>query len=395
MSKTLPPRIRAAWLKAAPLRRVIAAIRAGGGEARIAGGAVRNAILGLPVADIDLATTLAPEAVTRTCEAAGLHVHPTGIDHGTVTVVSEHQPFEVTTLRHDVETDGRHAKVAFTGDWQADALRRDFTMNALYCDESGNIYDFTNGYRDALRKKIIFVGRPSARIGEDHLRILRFFRFHAAFGKGAPDRDGLTACIRHRRKLQTLSAERIRQEMFKLLAAPGAVATLKLMARHGVLKQLLDHAEDWRVIGRLPADPLLRLSALAADPAAMKERWRLSNAQGRRLDRLAAFSLPTPALRPREQRAVLYRTGAEAWRDLVHLAWARSRAALDDPAWRRLLKLPDRWPLPELPVTGKDLIAAGLAPGPAMGEALRSLEDWWVASDFKPGRDALLARLKT
>jgi poly(A) polymerase len=195
--------------------------------------------------------------------------------------------------------------------------------------------------------------------------------------------------------LAKLSAERIRQEMFKLLAAPGAVPTLKLMARLGILRELLPHTEEWRVIGRLPPDAVLRLAALAADPAAMKERWRLSNSDARRLADLAALVPPTPGLRAREQRIVLYQIGAAAWRDLVQLAWARSRASLDDPTWRRLLKLPDRWQAPSLPVTGKDLIAAGLAPGPGMGEALRRLEDWWVASDFKPDRDALMARLTT
>jgi poly(A) polymerase len=368
---TAPPRIRARWLRAPALTRIFAAIRAAGGEARVAGGAVRNTIMGLPVTEVDLATTLSPEAVTRACESAGLAVHPTGIDHGTVTVVSDHTPYEVTTLRHDVETDGRRARVKFTDDWQADAQRRDFTMNALYCDEAGKIYDFTEGYRDSLRKRIIFVGAPSQRIREDYLRILRFFRFHARFGSGTPDAAGLAACVRHRRQLAKLSAERIRQEMFKLLAAPGAVPTLKLMAKLGILGELLPYTEEWRVIGRLPPDAVLRLAVLAADPVGMKERWRLSNSDARRL------------------------IGAAAWRDLVQLAWARSRASSDDPAWRRLLKLPDRWQAPSLPVSGKDLIAAGLAPGPAMGEALRRLEDWWVASDFKPDRDALMARLRT
>ena len=169
----------------------------------MAGGAVRNAIMGQPVTEVDLATTLSPDAVTRACESAGLAVHPTGIDHGTVTVVSDHTPYEVTTLRHDVETDGRRARVKFTDDWQADAQRRDFTMNALYCDEAGKIYDFTDGYRDCLRKRIIFVGTPSQRIREDYLRILRFFRFHARFGSGTPDAAGLAACVRHRRQLAT------------------------------------------------------------------------------------------------------------------------------------------------------------------------------------------------
>ncbi|MCB1378915.1 MAG: CCA tRNA nucleotidyltransferase [Alphaproteobacteria bacterium] len=391
--KPLPSLAGARWLRAPSLRRLFRVIEQAGGEARVAGGAIRNALLGIPVADVDLATTLAPETVMDVCAAAGMSVHPTGIDHGTITVVADHHPYEVTTLRHDVETFGRRAKVLYTDDWQADAARRDFTMNALYCDKTGIIYDFTNGYDAILRKRIIFVGSASTRIEEDYLRILRFFRFHARFGRGAPDADGLAACVRHRKHLESLSAERIRQEMFKLLAAPGAVPTLRLMARQGILEHILPYTEEWRVLQRLPPDPVLRLAVLAADPRAMKACWRLSNQEARRIAAISERMAPTPALRPREQRAILYDLGAEAWRDLVHMAWARSRAKPDDPAWRRLLRLADRWPVPALPVSGHDLINHGIAPGPAVGQTLRQLEDWWVASDFRPGRDELLQRL--
>ena len=392
MSK-LPSLARSTFLKAPGLQRLFAVIAAAGGEARVAGGAVRNVLLKVPVADIDLATTLPPETVTEVCAAAGMGVHPTGIDHGTVTVVIDHHPYEVTTLRHDVETFGRHAKVKYTDDWQADAQRRDFTMNALYCDASGKIYDFTDGYEDILRKRIRFVGSPAKRIEEDYLRILRFFRFHARFGKGEPDVAGLAACVRHRKGLDGLSAERLRQEMVKLIAAPGAVATLKCMAANGILSHIFPHTEDWRSISRLPPDAVLRLSVLAADPEELKHRLRLSNAEAGRIAAMAEHMAPVPALRPKEQRRVLYHMGAATWRDLVHLAWARSKDAPDDPAWKRLLRLPDRWPLPKFPVTGRDLLDRGLAPGPGLGQALRRLEDWWVAMDFKPGKDAILARL--
>ena len=274
-----------------------------------------------------------------------------------------------------------------------DALRRDFTMNALYCDARGEIYDFTNGYRDISRNRIIFVGTPSQRIREDYLRILRFFRFHAQFGKGTPEKAGLAACARYRKGLGGLSAERIRQEMFKLLVAPSAVPVLKLMARHKILDRLLPYTEDWRAIGRLPADPVLRLFALAQDPQAMKERWRLSNAEDNRIAAISSLPPPSPSLRPREQRIILYQAGAEAWRDAVRIAWARSKAAADDPSWKKLSRLADRWTIPTLPVSGRDLIAAGMSPGPDMGTALKRLEDWWVASDFKPGKDELLKRL--
>ncbi|MFN4142612.1 CCA tRNA nucleotidyltransferase [Aestuariivirga sp.] len=389
----LPSLARARWLKAPPLQRVMAAIAAAGGEARVAGGAVRNALLKEPVTEVDLATTLSPEQVTEACAAGGMSVHPTGIEHGTVTVVADHHPFEVTTLRHDVETDGRRARVKFTDDWQADALRRDFTINALYSDAQGKIYDYTNGYDDILRRRIIFVGSPAQRIEEDYLRILRFFRFHARYGKGTPDQAGLAACVERRSGLDGLSAERIRQEMFKLLAAPGAVPTLQLMAEHGILSHCLGHTREWRVISRLPPDPLLRLAVLAEDPTAMKERWRLSNHEVKRLEAIVSLPPPSPALRPAEQRVILYQIGAEAWRDLVHIAWARSEASPDDGAWQDLLGLPERWEIPKLPVSGRDLLAAGLQPGPGIGETLRRLEDWWVASGFSAGREELLKRV--
>jgi poly(A) polymerase len=390
----LPSLARAGWLREPGLQRIFSAIAEAGGEARVAGGAVRNALLGIAVADIDVATTLPPERVMEVCQAAGMKVVPTGIAHGTVTVVMDHQPCEVTTLRHDVETDGRRARVAFHDDWQADAARRDFTVNAMFCDARGKIYDFTDGYRDILGNRIIFVGSPAKRIAEDYLRILRFFRFHARFGKGAPDAGGLAACVRLRKGLDGLSAERIRQELLKLIAAPRAVATLKLMAKSRILERVLPYTEQWRVLGRLPADPVLRLVALAAEPAALKERLRLSNREAARIEALASGPPSSPELRPAEQRAVLYRMGAQGWRDAVHVAWARSKAPLDDPQWKRLLRLPERWPIPVPPVNGKTLIAAGLKSGPELGETLRRLEDWWVASDFKPDKETLLKRIR-
>lgn len=389
----LPSLARARWLKEPELKRVFAAIAAAGGEARVAGGAVRNALLGEPIADIDLATDLGPEAVTAACMKAGLKVHPTGIDHGTVTVVSGKRGFEVTTLRHDVETDGRRATVAFTGDWRGDASRRDFTVNALFCDERGKIHDFTGGYKDILRRRIRFVGSPAQRIVEDYLRILRFFRFHAQIGKGAPDKAGLAAGVRLRAGLDRLSAERIRQELFKLLAAPGAVATLRLMAKRGILEHVLPHTEEWRVLGRLPADPVLRLFALAAEPGGLKERLRLSNREAERIAALAAVPPLSPKLRQAERRAMLYHLGVQSWRDAVNLAWARSRAPLTDRGWRQLLSLAQRWKIPVFPVTGRDLTGRGMKPGPELGAVLHRLEDWWIASDFKPGKDDLLARV--
>jgi tRNA nucleotidyltransferase/poly(A) polymerase len=391
---TLPSLAAAPWLQAPALRRILAVIAAWGGEVRVAGGAVRNALMGEAVTEVDLATTLSPEQVIAACTAAGLGVHPTGIDHGTVTVVTDHHPYEVTTLRHDVETDGRRAVVRFTDDWQADALRRDFTMNALYCDAAGKVYDYADGFADIQRRRVAFVGSPAQRIAEDYLRILRFFRFHARYGAGAPDAAGLEACVEAAPRLDGLSAERIRQEMFKLMAASGAIPTLRLMAGAGILGHLLPYAEDWDVLARLPPDPVLRLAVLARDPLAMKDRWRLSNLEARRLEDIVCLTPPRPGLRPHEQRVILHQMGPQAWRDLVRIGWARSGAAADDPAWQDLLGLPDRWQAPEFPVSGRDLLALGMAPGPGIGEALRRLEDWWMASDFVPGRQELLDRLK-
>lgn len=390
-----PPSLAAAdWLQQRRVQAVLALLNGDGGEARVAGGAVRNALLGLPVADIDIATTLHPEEVTRRCAAAGFAVHPTGIDHGTVTVVAHHQPFEITTLRRDVSTDGRRATVAFTGNWAEDASRRDFTVNAMYCDAAGKIYDFTDGYKDILRRKVRFVGRPTQRIKEDYLRILRFFRFQAAYGAGAPDAEGLSACVRLRKGLAGLSAERIRQELLKLLVAPRAVAVLKVMAAAEILPLVLDATANWRTLGRLPADAILRLAALARDVTSLREPLRLSNDEARRLLAISEAPAVTPDYRPAERRRILYHIGPQAWRDAAMLCHAQSRAALDDPHWLELVKLADDWPLPKFPVTGRDLQAAGFLPGPAMGEALRKLEDWWIASDFKPTREELLLRAK-
>ena len=390
----LPSLARSRWLKEPSLQRVFTLVAGAGGEARVAGGAVRNALLGEPIGDIDIATTLAPQNVMTAFKAAGLSVHPTGIEYGTVTAIIDHKPYEITTLRRDVQTDGRHAVVAFTDSWKEDALRRDFTINALYCDGLGKIHDYVDGYGDIRRKRIIFVGTPAARIKEDNLRILRFFRFFAAYENMTPDSASLAACVRLKKGLLGLSAERIAREMFKLLIGPNAVPALKLMAKHKVLKNILAHSDDFRVIQRLPLDPLLRAFELAKKPGGLREAWRLSNNQARRIDALLQGVVLTPKLRENEQRKLLYALGPEAWRDSVHLAWARSRAALTDRAWKRLLTLPSRWTAPGFPVTGHDLINSGLLSGPDLGRELKRLEDYWIASDFKSTKEELLESIK-
>jgi poly(A) polymerase len=380
----------AAWLHHEALQTVLIVLNENG-ETRVAGGAVRNALLGVPVADIDLATTLLPKEVIQKAKHAGFGVHPTGIEHGTVTITHCGAAFEVTTLRRDVETNGRHAVVAFTKDWAEDAARRDFTINAMYCDRMGKLFDFTDGYSDIRKRKVRFVGRASQRIGEDHLRILRFFRFHAWYGRGALDAAGLKACVRLKARLRDLSAERVRQELLKLLAAPNALAIVKVMAATNVLKIILPHTEDWRAFGRLPADAILQLFVLAKDPLSLKARLRLSNAEAQRLQALFTAPKISPKMSANEQRRVLYYVGAQVWRDIVLLSKARSRGA--DAEWDDVLTLAERWSVPVLPVKGEDLIAARFSPGPKLGSVLAALEDWWVASDFKPSKEELLGRL--
>lgn len=398
MKKELPSLKRQKWLKAPDVQRVLKAL----GDARVAGGAIRNALLGEPVLEVDIATALSPEKVMEIGEKSGFGVHPTGLSHGTVTLTLDKRPFEVTTLRRDVETDGRRAKVAFTSDWAADAMRRDFTMNALYCDAEGNMLDFADGYADVLKKRVRFVGNPSARIREDYLRILRFFRFHARYGKGAPDKAGLAACARLRKGLTQLSAERIRQELFKLLVAPRAVPTLQIMQKQGILRVISPLLRDIPSLKRMAAideknklvpDPLLRLQILATDARPLADALRLTRKEIARLEALGKHMPPTPKLRDNERRAILHAIGEECWRDSVRIAWARSRALLADKAWRDLLRLPDKWQSPVFPLKGADLVAAGIKPGPEIGRFLNDLEDWWVAAGFKPGKDELLARL--
>ena len=393
MSK-LPSLSRARWLKEPSLQRVFALVAGAGGEARVAGGAVRNALLGEPIGDIDIATTLQPPDVMAAFKAAGLSVHPTGIEHGTVTVVVDHKPYEITTLRRDVKTDGRRAVVAFTDDWKEDALRRDFTINALYCDAAGKIHDYVDGYADIQRKRIIFVGAPQARIKEDNLRILRFFRFFAAYEKMTADSASLAACVRLKKGLLELSAERIAREMFKLLVGPKAVPVLKLMAKHNVLKLIVSHTDEFRVISRLPPDPLLRSYVLAKKPESLREAWRLSNNQARRIESLLQGTTLTPKLRENEQQKLLYAMGSEAWRDSVYLAWAKSRASQTDQVWQKMLKLPSRWVPPSFPVTGRDLLDFGFPSGPDLGRELKRLEDYWTGTDFKSTKEELLESIK-
>jgi len=376
------------WLTSPATRAVIAALEAAGGPdcVRFVGGCVRNALMGQPVDDIDLASRLLPEDAMRALKAAGLKVVPTGLAHGTVTAVSERQPYEITTLRRDVSTDGRNATVAFTDDWAEDAARRDFRLNALYADAAGDIHDPTgHGVDDARDGRIVFVGDPETRIREDYLRILRFFRFFAWYGRGDPDAAGLKACADLAEGVNRLSAERVSKELLKLLAAPDPRPSLRAMAKAGVLERVLPGAADLNAFERMVGisdDPVLRLSMLSpASPGAMDEtarRLRLSNTVRDRLRRLVEGSADLD-MGDREARASLYRIGRETFRDRV----LRAEATADRPGdGARLLDLAEDWIIPRLPVGGRQVAAAGLAASPETGRILAAFEAGWIADDF-------------
>ncbi len=405
---TAPSLKGADWLKDPALKTVLDALRAKGGQARVAGGAVRDGLLGRPVNDIDIATDQAPETVMDLAKAAGLAVHPTGLKHGTVTVVAgrdeAQRTFEVTTLRLDLETDGRRAKVAFTDDWAADAHRRDFTINALYCDEQGEVFDLVGGLEDIAGRRIRFVGAPAERIGEDYLRILRFFRFFALLGQGEPDAEALEACVKARSNLAKLSRERIRQETFKLLVAPAATSTLDLMIETGVLAEFLDGKFAIESLTKLctiekaqqlAPDPLLRLRALSADQTAhaLQSAFVLSNAETSRLRALEQLPPLSPVFRHAERQTLLYWHGQQAVIDKILLSWSESAAEADDADHAALLRDAQNWQRPKLPVGGRDLQAAGIAEGEELGRLLLALEDWWVAGGFTAEKADLMARL--
>jgi poly(A) polymerase len=385
---------------------VFAALAQRGIVARAVGGAVRNALLGRPVVDVDLATPARPEEVIAAAEAGKLRVVPTGIAHGTVTVISGDQSYEVTTLREDVETHGRHATVAFTDDWAADARRRDFTINALYCSATGEIFDPLAGYGDIVARRVRFIGDAEQRIREDYLRILRFFRFNAEYGTGQPDTEGLSACVRERAGLAILSRERVRDELLRLLVAARGVALIGVMADYGLLPQVLGAAprpdllrgladlED--ALGRAP-DAMLRLAALVVevpeDADQLRDRLRLANDEHARLVRLASSRADiSPGAPELAAKAYLYAEGEAAYRDLLLMTWARSGGA-PDPSWRDRLGLPERWQPPRFPLGGTDVMALGVPAGPAIGTILRKLEAWWIATDFTADPEALRIKL--
>jgi poly(A) polymerase len=366
-----------------------------GEEARIVGGAVRNTLLRLPVHEIDIATTALPDEVVRRVEMAGWKAVPTGIEHGTVTVLVAGKPFEVTTLRRDVETYGRKAKVVFGRDWVADATRRDFTINALSLSADGQLHDYVDGLADLTARRVRFIGDPAQRIAEDYLRILRFFRFHAWYGAGAPNPEGLHACIIARAGIDSLSRERVRAELLKLLLAPHATPTLALMTEIGLLGNVLggvaflasfENMVKVEAAVGVESDPVRRLGALgvwaAEDGVRLAQRLRLSNADADRLIALERWWQASPEGGGISARALLYRLGPQHFADQVLLAWSRSAAGAADRSWRALAELPRTWSAPEFPLKAADFMARGIAAGPALGAVMRAAEQAWIAADF-------------
>jgi len=370
------------WRSKRGVARILDALDSRHGMIRYVGGAVRDGLLGLPISDVDFATRLRPEEVVERLEAAHIKAVPTGIEHGTITAVADGQPAEVTTLRADVSTDGRRATVAFTDDWMADASRRDFTINALYADpESGEVHDYFGGLDDLKARRVRFIGDPLVRIAEDHLRILRFFRFHARFAEGPPDRAAMEACTARANDLMALSRERIADELLKLLGLPDPSATLALMIEHGIFRPVLPEIERAKPLadligaemaGGIAPDPLRRLTALLPRDVEVAEkvaaRLKLSNKARKRIGLAAETDLSD------NPHALAYWIGPESAQDRLLLA-SRPREAGSLSEWQ----------VPSLPISGGQLIARGVTQGPLVAKTLQDIERQWVASGFAAG----------
>ena len=405
-------------MSAPPTVAVFAALTARGAEVRFVGGCVRDAMCGRPVHDIDIATPDPPERVVELLESAGLRVVPTGIDHGTVTAITDGRSFEVTSLRVDVETDGRRARVAFTDDWIADAARRDFTINTLSSTLDGDVYDPFGGIDDLSQGLVRFVGNAAQRIEEDVLRLLRYFRFYAHYGRPPPDPDALAACRAMAPKIPSLSGERVRGEMLRILSAPEPADVVVLMRGERVLEHVLAEAGDVGLLRtlnwlesralKMPSvgpDALRRLAALlksdVADAENVAARWRLSNAETQRLAALVegagAFA---DDLGEDDARRALHKRGAEQVRDLVLLDWAGALAV--DPHQPRaktgarigLLEAAKAWTPIDFPLSGRDVLALGIAAGPEVGRLLEIAEAWWDDGGCRADRKTCLAKLK-
>ena len=381
----LPERMRDA-----PTGRLFAAMACEKIEVRFVGGCVRNAVLGRAIDDIDLAVTAPPERVMRALEAAKIKVIPTGLKHGTVTAIADSHVYEITTLRRDIETDGRRAVVAFTDDWLQDAERRDFTFNALYADTDGTLYDPFDGRADLASGKVRFIGDPDQRIGEDHLRVLRFFRFHAWYGRPPFDAPSFESCARNAGTLVDLSGERVSKELLRTLLAPAAADAMDAMLGVGAFDHWLPEYDGSQRLRALvdreeTPDAIRRLAAVLpadADATAIGKRLKLSTQESLRLG-LMLDAEPAVGVRP---RAELYRLGKTTFVDRVLLAAPEN--------WRAALKLAEQWTPPDLPVSGGDALKLGLKPGPKVGALIDAVERWWIDGDFKADRAQCLAELE-
>ena len=391
------------WMTEPATLAVLEALAAGGVEARFVGGAVRDALLGRLIGDIDIATPAVPERVMELLEKRGIKVVPTGLAHGTVTAIAGMPPrhFEITTLRRDVETYGRRARVAFDADWAADAARRDFTINAIFLAPDGTLHDPVGGLADLRARRIRFVGDPTTRIAEDVLRILRYYRFEARFGTGSGDPPARAACRIAAHLLPSLSAERVAQELIKLLEAPDPLPVLQMMHEDGVLAIILREAKRLDRLQQMiaiepEADPLRRLAALievdAAGAIAVAERLRFSNAWRDRLRGLAPPWAVDPRANGRAQRRALYRLGGGRYSDIALLLAAEG--AMSGERLTELLALSRNWIPPVFPLTGHDVTGLGVRPGEKVGKLLDAVHDWWEAGDYSADRAACLARLQ-
>lgn len=409
------------WMQSEASRTVIGVLEREGGEARFVGGCVRDALLGRPVKDIDIACTHTPKQGMALLEKAGIRTFPTGLAHGTITAVCDDPDslnrFEITTLRKDVACDGRHAEVAFTDDWQEDAARRDFTMNALYASIDGTLFDYFGGVEDARHGRVKFIGDAKQRIGEDALRILRFFRFFAHYGTLPMDEEGIAACAALADSLEQLSGERIQAEMFKLLISDHAADVLAAMEANAVLPPIglklakqalaaLDLMPQIEMDAGQKADPVRRLALLLRQNPQPDEharqvasRWKFSNANAERLK-----ALVTPSLAGMETwhqsalKRTIRRAGGKGFADMAMVAWAEYLVRHADKQrdareiFAPMVSLAENWPVPEFPLKGRDLKAIGVPEGPRMGQLLAELESYWEEQDYYPNREALLAQ---
>jgi poly(A) polymerase len=421
MNDRLTP-AQSVWLHWPETQRLIAAFDVAGYPLRFVGGAVRDSLLGKPVTDIDAATPAPPQKVMALAENAGLRAIPTGISHGTVTLLipdaeGGQRSYEITTLRRDIRNFGRHAEVWFTDSWEEDAARRDFTMNALYCDSTGQIYDYFNGITDAQQGIVRFIGEARQRIQEDALRILRFFRFTASYGDGQIDAVGLLACTEEAAKLKQLSGERIGAEMLKLLNASGAAAIISVMQDQGILRQILTatvQTESLAALARirlmtedLSLDAILSLALLLRSwpyPEAIlgevARQWRLSGKQATLLKALVEAALIPPEMPEAAQKKLLRAVGSAVFSSIVVISWAEmlgeshSQPQILSAAYRAMLGLPHHWQIPVFPITGNDLLAEGYTADAGLGQQLKKLEEIWEKEGYVPDKQALLRVLR-